>query len=126
MCDSGVMIPPVEPLTEQGYDLQAGTNVLGHFYFTKLLMPALLAGAKSSPDGKARVVNTSSFASLFTSTVDLDTMQDTEARVKKGTMMLYCQGKLVGLTRAPSASGLAASQRELIDLCISGDSAFCE
>lgn len=98
------MMPPIEPLTEQGYDLQAGTNVLGHFHFTKLLMPALLAGAKSSPDGKARVVNTSSFASLFTGTVDFDTLQDTEARIQKGTMMLYCQSKLVGLAIAPSAA----------------------
>ena len=57
-----------------GYDLQIGTNVLGtepslalrksgnqhytgHFYFTKLLLPVLLAGAKSSPEGKARIVH---------------------------------------------------------------------
>ncbi|KAF8810940.1 hypothetical protein BYT27DRAFT_7208949 [Phlegmacium glaucopus] len=53
------MLPPVEQVTAQGYDLQFGTNVLGHSYFTKLLLPTLLAAAKISPDGKARIVNTS-------------------------------------------------------------------
>ncbi|KAG6857165.1 hypothetical protein H0H87_008735 [Tephrocybe sp. NHM501043] len=53
---SGVMILPVELLTEQGYDLQFGTNVLGHFYLTKLLLPALLSGAKSSSEGKVCIL----------------------------------------------------------------------
>ena len=36
------MSPPVEMLTDDGYDLQFGTNVVGHIYFTKLVMTALL------------------------------------------------------------------------------------
>ncbi|KAJ7695142.1 NAD-P-binding protein [Mycena rosella] len=56
----GVMFPPWEKTTVDGYDLQFGTNVLGHFYLTKLLLPQLIAGAQSSSDGKARVINTSS------------------------------------------------------------------
>jgi retinol dehydrogenase-12 len=89
------MIPPIDQLTAQGYDLQFGTNVLGHFYFTKLLVPLLLAGAKSSPDGKARVVNTSSSASLFANKIDYDTLGDTPARKKKGPAQLYMQSKFV-------------------------------
>ncbi|KDR82948.1 hypothetical protein GALMADRAFT_220948 [Galerina marginata CBS 339.88] len=92
--NAGVMVPPLADLTAQGYDLQFGTNVLGHFYFTKLLLPALLAGAKSSPDGKARVVNTSSSASVLTSNIDFNTMKNTPARRKKSTDMLYAQSKL--------------------------------
>ncbi|KDR82946.1 hypothetical protein GALMADRAFT_238637 [Galerina marginata CBS 339.88] len=92
--NAGVMACPIEQLTAQGYDLQFGTNVLGHFYFTKLLIPNLLAGAKSSADGKARVVNTSSFASRIASTVDFNTVKDSPARKKLGTQMLYCQSKL--------------------------------
>ena len=70
--------------------------VLGHFYFTTLLIPALLAGAKSSSDGKARVVNTSSSASLFISGVDFNTFKDTPARKKRTASTLYAQSKLVG------------------------------
>lgn len=89
------MVPPIDQLTAQGYDLTFGTNVLGHFYFTKLLIPLLLAGAKTSSDGKARVVNTSSSGSLFTNKIDFNTLKDTPARKKKGAQMLYCQSKLV-------------------------------
>ncbi|KAF9479836.1 NAD(P)-binding protein [Pholiota conissans] len=92
--NAGVMIPPIEQLTAQGYDLQFGTNVIGHFYFTKLLIPLLVAGAKSSPDGKARVVNTSSSGSLFTKTIRFDALRDTAARKKAGTQEMYFQSKL--------------------------------
>ena len=72
-------------------------SFLGHFYLTKLLIPALLAGAQSSSDGKARVVNTSSAASLFVSGVDFNTLKDTPARKKRAPEMLYAQSKLVGV-----------------------------
>ncbi|KAI0072729.1 hypothetical protein K474DRAFT_1711328 [Panus rudis PR-1116 ss-1] len=42
-------------LTEEGFDIQWGTNVVGPYLFTKSLLPALLAGAAQSPDKKARV-----------------------------------------------------------------------
>jgi retinol dehydrogenase-12 len=52
------MVPPIEQLTADGYDLQFGTNVVGPFYFTKLLLPTLLSTAKNSPDGHARILAT--------------------------------------------------------------------
>ncbi|KAG1728815.1 hypothetical protein EDD22DRAFT_810683 [Suillus occidentalis] len=91
--NAGVMTPPIEMLTEDGYDLQFGTNVLGHFYFTKIVMPALLAGAAQSPDGTARIVNTSSNAHWFGS-LDYNTFKDSPARKQKSTMALYAQSKL--------------------------------
>ncbi|KAH7924207.1 NAD(P)-binding protein [Leucogyrophana mollusca] len=89
---SGVMTPPVDMLTDDGYDLQFGTNVLGHFYFTKLLMPLLLATAKISPDGAARVVNTSSNAHWFGG-FNFDTFKDGPARRKMSAFQLYGQSK---------------------------------
>ena len=108
------MVPPIEQLTAQGYDLQFGTNVLGrstviwhhpplyltlfylgHFYFTKLLLPALLAGTKTSPDGKARIVNVSSSGHLFASGLDFNAFKEGPARTKKGTQVLYAASKLV-------------------------------
>ncbi|CAE6484200.1 unnamed protein product [Rhizoctonia solani] len=47
--NAGVMAPPVEQRTFDGYDLQFGTNVLGHYFFTILLLPTLIHTAKNSP-----------------------------------------------------------------------------
>ncbi|KAI0330505.1 NAD-P-binding protein [Cubamyces sp. BRFM 1775] len=90
--NAGLMWPPVSQTTKDGYDLQFGTNVLGPFYFTKLLMPALIAGAASSPDHHARVVTTSSSAA-YIDTLRWDTFKDTPQRRKMSTETLYNQSK---------------------------------
>ncbi|KAJ7190407.1 NAD(P)-binding protein [Mycena pura] len=59
--NAGVMIPPTDQLTAQGYDLQFGTNVLGHFFLTELLLPALTASHAHSST-PARIIHTSSTA----------------------------------------------------------------
>ncbi|EUC67679.1 oxidoreductase, putative, partial [Rhizoctonia solani AG-3 Rhs1AP] len=65
--NAGVMKPPIEQKTANGYDLQFGTNVLGPYFFTTLLLPTLIHTVKNSPlaRGHARVVNTSSSAVYF-------------------------------------------------------------
>jgi retinol dehydrogenase-12 len=88
------MVPPIEQLTNDGYDLQFGTNVVGHFLFTTELLPLLEAGAKSSSDGTARIVNTSSSASLGY-TINWEALKDTPQRKKVGNQLLYCQSKFV-------------------------------
>lgn len=90
------MVPPIEQLTADGYDLQFGTNVLGPFYLTKLLLPALLSAAKSSPDGHARIIATASSSHLFT-TLNFNTFKDGPARKASGPDILYAQSKVVGL-----------------------------
>ncbi|KAF8985126.1 NAD-binding protein [Cyathus striatus] len=92
--NAGVMRPPIDSLTAQKYDLQFGTNVLGHFYFTKLLLPTLLATAKSCPDRNVRVVTTSSSGHELSSGINFDTLKDTPKRKKKNPMDLYSQSKL--------------------------------
>ncbi|KAF7288179.1 NAD-binding protein [Mycena chlorophos] len=59
--NGGVMVPPLDQLTVQGYDLQFGTNVLGHFYFTQLLIPLMISTAKETKK-TGRILNTSSVA----------------------------------------------------------------
>lgn len=56
--NAGVMACPLLR-TEQGFEMQFGTNHLGHFLFTGLLAPALLEGAPG------RVVNLSSAGHKF-------------------------------------------------------------
>ena len=56
--NAGVMaLPP--GLTEQGYEIQFGTNHVGHALFTHLLMPRLLETAQK-PGADVRIVNLSS------------------------------------------------------------------
>lgn len=56
--NAGVMACPFGR-TEEGFELQFGTNHLGHFLFTALLVPSLCAGAP------ARIVNLSSAGHKF-------------------------------------------------------------
>lgn len=108
------MVPPVEQLTADGYDLQFGTNCLGklfhslyftprthfirfrpgHFYFVKLLIPVLLETSKDGP--KARVITTSSSTHMFCD-IDFETLEDGPKRIAKGTNDLYSQSKYVSL-----------------------------
>jgi NAD(P)-dependent dehydrogenase (short-subunit alcohol dehydrogenase family) len=54
--NAGVMAPPKPAVTRDGFELQFGTNHLGHFALTGLLLPALLEAPA------ARVVTVSSIA----------------------------------------------------------------
>ncbi|KAI0754739.1 NAD(P)-binding protein [Daedaleopsis nitida] len=91
--NAGVMIPPLDWTTKDGFDMQWGTNVIGHWYFTELLMPALLAGVKTSPDNHTRVVTTSS-SGAYLSTLHFDSFKDGPARRKMRVDALYAQSKL--------------------------------
>lgn len=53
--NAGVMMPPQRQTTADGFELQLGTNYLGHFALTARLLPLL-------GQGRARVVNLSSVA----------------------------------------------------------------
>lgn len=98
---SGIMACPLDQLTDDGYDMQFGTNVLGHYLLTKLLLPTLLSTAKQA--GEARVINTSSFAHLIgpKGSVEWDTLKPEESgkdwasRRKLGPAGLYNQSKCV-------------------------------
>ncbi len=59
--NAGVMTPPRRLETADGFELQFGTNVLGHFALTALLLPALQRAAADSPD-RPRIVTIASIA----------------------------------------------------------------
>ncbi|KAJ7830705.1 NAD-P-binding protein [Mycena leptocephala] len=101
--------PPIEQLSAQNYDLTFGTNVLGHFYLTKLLLPTLLATA--APGQPARVINTSSMASeVFGEAINYDTLKDSVARTKAGPNKLYYQSKFANVAFSNELSRLYADQ----------------
>lgn len=57
-------------------------------------MPALFRGKASSPDGRARIITTSS-ASAYLSTLQWGTFKDGQARRKLSKYALYNQSKFV-------------------------------
>ncbi|KAI9434778.1 NAD(P)-binding protein [Lactarius indigo] len=93
--NAGVMMSPKEQVTTQKYDLQFGTNVIGHWLFTELLLPALFAATDASPSHeKARVVTVSSSANYFTTGLDFDAIADGPKRTKYSELGLYSKSKL--------------------------------
>ncbi|EIN10118.1 NAD(P)-binding protein [Punctularia strigosozonata HHB-11173 SS5] len=94
--NAGVMHPPIEQLTTQGYDMQFGTNVLGHFLLIKLLLP-LLRSTATGPLAKgepSRIVWVSSSTNYyFNPPVKYDTLKDSPQRTALGNFQLYAQSK---------------------------------
>ena len=58
--NAGVATVADRTLSEDGIEVQFATNHVGHFLFTNLVMPKLVAAAKSSRGGSVRVVNLAS------------------------------------------------------------------
>ncbi|KAJ6579231.1 NAD(P)-binding protein [Mycena vulgaris] len=79
--NGGVMIPPTDELTAQGYDIQFGTNVIGHFLLTELLLPAFTASHEHS-SVPARIIHTSSTGHTLAPARDIffDTLKGGEKR----------------------------------------------
>lgn len=60
--NAGVMFPPKGSKTVQGYDLQLGTNCLGPYLFTQLLLPLLQKTAEGAAKDSVRVAWAGSLA----------------------------------------------------------------
>ncbi|HEY0786451.1 MAG TPA: oxidoreductase [Acidobacteriaceae bacterium] len=85
--NAGVMALPERRLTEDGFEMQIGTNHLGHFLLTGLLLPALLAAPA------ARIVTVSSIAHKRAQ-LSLDDLNAIRAYQPRGA---YAQSKLANL-----------------------------
>lgn len=85
--NAGVMAPPTRQLTADGFELQLGTNHLGHFALTARLLPLLRQAAG------ARVVTLSSIAAQR-GRIDFDNLH---AQRHYQPMAVYSQSKLACL-----------------------------
>ena len=85
--NAAVMNPPQRKVTKDGFELQMGTNYLGHFALTAQLLPLLKKG------NKTRVVTMSSLAHLQ-GVINFDDLQS-EHNYKP--MVSYSQSKLACL-----------------------------
>ena len=87
--NAGVMAVPKRQVTEDGFELQFGTNFLGPFALTGLLMPVLQRSAS------ARVTTVSSgAANMGTRKINFD---DLQWETSYGPWKAYCQSKLADL-----------------------------
>ncbi len=59
ICNAGVMMCGADPKTEDGFDMQIGTNHLGHYLFTRLLVPLMKKTVQIG--GAPRVISIASF-----------------------------------------------------------------
>ena len=85
--NAGVMAPPKQATTEDGFERQFGTNHLGHFVLTGLLLPALIAS------GRGRVVTVASIAHHGGSEAVLDANTGASYNPQKA----YANSKLANL-----------------------------
>lgn len=85
--NAGVMIPPYEKTADQ-FELQMGTNHLGHFALTCLLMEAIEATPES------RIINVSSMAHTF-GNINFDDLHWEKRKYKKWTA--YGDSKIANL-----------------------------
>lgn len=91
--NAGVMATPYS-LTKEGYEIQFGTNHMGHALLTKLLLPTLLETA-NQPSADVRIVNVSSIAHKMVPSGGL--IWDQALLEKQYTGRRYGQSKLANI-----------------------------
>ncbi len=88
--NAGIMFPPKESKTADGYELQIGTNHLGHFAWTATLWPLLVAS-------KARIVSVSSNMHKATTGIDLRTFTPEGSPRRYKRTQPYAESKVANL-----------------------------
>jgi NAD(P)-dependent dehydrogenase (short-subunit alcohol dehydrogenase family) len=87
--NAGIMMPPRYSRTVDGYELQMGTNHLGHFVWTAGLWPILA--------DDARIVGVSSMAHSLAGGIDLDTLTRQGPSRRYSRVRTYAESKLANL-----------------------------
>jgi NAD(P)-dependent dehydrogenase (short-subunit alcohol dehydrogenase family) len=100
--NAGVMAVPERQLTEDGFERQFGTNFLGHFALTGLLLPTLLR----SPSPRVTTVS-SIAAKMGLKRVNFD---DLQWQHNYNPWKAYCQSKLADLMLALELSRRCAAK----------------
>ncbi|KAK9240694.1 hypothetical protein V1525DRAFT_447901 [Lipomyces kononenkoae] len=96
MLNAGIMATP-PGLTKDGYEIQFGTNHMGHALLTKLLLPVLEKTAKSGANADVRIVSLSSDGHVYAPAggLQFDTFKTTADSL--GAVARYGQSKLANV-----------------------------
>lgn len=92
--NAGVMALPAST-TKDGYEIQFGTNHIGHFLFTKLLLPTLQRTAEDK--GDVRIVNLSSEGHRLPPRGGLALKEARSDMTSYNTWVRYGQSKLANI-----------------------------
>ncbi|HEY0302961.1 MAG TPA: SDR family oxidoreductase [Rhizomicrobium sp.] len=87
--NAGIMAPPERRTTEDGFELQFGTNVLGHFALTAQLLPLL----RQAPSPRLTTVSS---GAANQGAIDFADLQSTDYQ----PWAAYCRSKLANLMLA--------------------------
>ena len=92
MCSAGIMAQPAG-LTHDGYEVQFGTNHIGHALLIKLLLPIMLHTA-DQPGSDVRIVSISSTAYKMSSGIPFKELKTSQDGGFGGPWKRYGQSKL--------------------------------
>lgn len=124
--NAGVMATPYT-FTKDGIELQVGTNVVGHYLFTILLLPTLYKTSKlpeyAAPDSPSvRIVQVSSMGHLAspsdTSFKDLEAVNKQHWPEAKGTWDRYGKSKLGNILIANQLAKLLPKDARITSLSL--------
>lgn len=93
--NAGIMATPAG-LTKDGYEIQFGTNHVGHALLTKLLLPTLLKTAES-PGADVRVISVSSVGHVFANLTGIQFEKLKTEMSWTPTMIRYAKSKLANI-----------------------------
>jgi NAD(P)-dependent dehydrogenase (short-subunit alcohol dehydrogenase family) len=93
--NAGIMATPAG-LTADGYEMQFGTNHVGHFLLSKLLLPTLVTTAKL-PGADVRVVSLSSIGHIFAPSSGISFDELRTPMSSSLTLTRYGQSKLANI-----------------------------
>lgn len=94
MNNAGIMaVPPGK--TAEGFEIQFGTNHIGHFLLTKLLLPTLIKTSEE-PGADVRIINLSSEGHRFAPSGGIQ-FDQLEGPNNQGPWELYGQSKLANI-----------------------------
>ncbi|KAH7006855.1 retinol dehydrogenase [Ilyonectria destructans] len=96
MNNAGIMATPAD-VTKEGYEIQFGTNHMGHALLTKLLLPLLERTAARS-DGDVRIINLSSSSADNQAPKEGLVLSDVKSpMLSMGTWARYGQSKIANV-----------------------------
>ena len=102
-------MPPQGSKTVQGYELQLGTNNIGHFLFTKLLRPILAKTASTAPPNSVRVIWVSSMAAQVAPKPAIN-FENMDYKKDEVAWTKYCRSKAGNVVQAAEFARLTKEE----------------